>query len=402
LTPLSTPLLSDERMPAGPDQRASSGAGRSAGAGKSRASELVIEAITHRYQDTPVLRDISFTVRRGEFLTLLGPSGCGKTTLLRILGGFLEPAEGRVLHGGVDVTRLAPHKRPFNMVFQRATLFPHLDVYENIAFGLRIAGAGRGEIDERVRDALALIRLSGLERRRAHELSGGQMQRVALARAIVNHPEVLLLDEPLSALDVKIRLELEVELRRIHRETGATFIFVTHDQREAMSMSDRVAVFNHGHLEQIGTPEDIYRRPSTEFTARFVGESNVIPVEVLEVSGSHAWVAIGGERTQVACTHPVTAGQALMIVRAEAVGVGAEVPQGRRGMPGIVRDCAFRGTGYAYRLEVEGLSETVKAEVPAGGHVGLTLGSQAYAHWTADDVHLLHAEPPTGTEKGHG
>ena len=224
--------------------------------GQNGATWLQIQGVTHRYGQVVALDDVSLEIGEGELVTLLGPSGCGKTTLLRILAGFIRPSEGRVVLQGRDVTRVPPHKRPVNMVFQRATLFPHLDVFENVAFGLRVAGEAKGNVEERVNQALALVQLPGYQRRRAHELSGGQMQRVALARALVNRPRVLLLDEPLSALDLKIRLEMEEELRRVHRETGATFVYVTHDQREALALSDRIVVFDQGRIEQLGTPDD--------------------------------------------------------------------------------------------------------------------------------------------------
>ncbi|MDX6628686.1 MAG: spermidine/putrescine transport system ATP-binding protein, partial [Gaiellales bacterium] len=219
-----------------------------------QAAAVTVEQVTHRFGSVVALDDVSLAFREGEFVTLLGPSGCGKTTLLRIVAGFERPTAGRVLLGDADITRVAPHRRPLNMVFQRPTLFPHLDVADNVAFGLRVAGVERAERAERVADALRLVRLDGYGKRRADELSGGQMQRIALARALVNRPRVLLLDEPLSALDLKIRLEMEVELRRIHRESGATFVYVTHDQREALALSDRVVVFNHGRVDQAGTP----------------------------------------------------------------------------------------------------------------------------------------------------
>ena len=216
-----------------------------------------VAGVTHRFGQVTALRDVELEINPGEFLTLLGPSGCGKTTLLRIVAGFERPTEGQVLLEGRDVTRVPPHRRPVNMVFQRPTLFPHLDVHGNVAFGLKVVGMRRPEIDARVSEALRLVRLDGYERRRSHELSGGQMQRIALARALVNKPAVLLLDEPLSALDLKIRLDMEVELRRVHRETGATFVYVTHDQREALALSDRIAVFDEGRIDQQGTPAEI-------------------------------------------------------------------------------------------------------------------------------------------------
>ncbi len=214
------------------------------------------------------------------------------------------------------------------MVFQRATLFPHLDVFGNVAFGLRVAKLDKAEIDSRVHEALGLVRLDGYEQRRAHELSGGQMQRIALARALVNRPRVLLLDEPLSALDLKIRLEMEVELRRVHRETGATFVYVTHDQREALALSDRVVVFDEGRIEQLGSPGEIYRSPSSPFAARFVGDANVLPVEVMTAIGPDARVLLAGHEIGVRAGESVAAGPAWLVVRPEVVSL--DVPCCRR------------------------------------------------------------------------
>ncbi len=318
-----------------------------------------LEGITHRFGDLTALEDVTLDIAAGELLTLLGPSGCGKTTLLRIIGGFERPTEGRVLIDGEDVTRLPANRRPTNLVFQRPTLFPHLDVFGNVAFGLKVARVGRGEQRERVEEALRLVRLEGYERRRSHELSGGQMQRIALARALVNRPAVLLLDEPLSALDLKIRLEMEVELRRVHRETGATFVYVTHDQREAMALSDRIAVINDGRVEQVGAPTELYRHPASVFAAQFVGDANVLPVEVLESGPSDSLVRLGSHERRVSCPD-VAPGAAWLVLRPEAVRVGES-----GALPGAVRDAAFRGTGFTYRIELDETSQHVKAETPA-------------------------------------
>ncbi len=319
------------------------------------APRVQIEEVTQRYGPVTALAAVSLEIADGELLTLLGPSGCGKTTLLRAVAGFIRPTTGRVLIGGVDMTRVPPHRRPVNMVFQRPTLFPHLDVAGNVAFGLRVAGVTGAEQTRRVTEALSLVRLDGYGDRRAHELSGGQMQRVALARALVNRPQVLLLDEPLSALDLKIRLEMEVELRRVHRETGATFVYVTHDQREALALSDRIAVFDEGRLVQVDTPHDIYRRPASPFAARFVGDANVIAADA-----AGGGVTVAGVRIPVAAGHE---GPAWLVLRPEVVGVQ---PGPAGPLVGTVADVAFRGTGFTYRIDVAGLAEAVKAEVSGG------------------------------------
>ena len=342
-----------------------------------QAAAVTVDRVTHRFGSVVALDDVSLTFRQGEFVTMLGPSGCGKTTLLRIIAGFERPSAGRVLLAEADITRVAPHRRPLNMVFQRPTLFPHLDVAGNVAFGLRVAKVPRVERDARVAEALRLVRLEGYGKRRADELSGGQMQRIALARALVNRPRVLLLDEPLSALDLKIRLEMEVELRRIHRASGATFVYVTHDQREALALSDRVVVFNDGRVDQVGTPDEIYHQPASPFAARFVGDANVVPVQVTRVEGGNATVALGGAELVVQARGEARPGPAWLVVRAEVVrldDVGS--------LRGIVRDGAFRGTGFTYQLEVAGIDEPFKAEVTSEGQaVLLPLGSEIGLHW---------------------
>jgi ABC-type Fe3+/spermidine/putrescine transport system ATPase subunit len=349
-------------------------------------TRLVIAEVTHRYGKVAALEDVSLEIEDGELVTLLGPSGCGKTTLLRIIAGFIKPSSGRVLLQGRDVTRLPPHKRPVNMVFQRATLFPHLDVYGNVAFGLQIARLEKEEVASRVSGMLSLVRLDGYEHRRAHELSGGQLQRVALARALVNRPRVLLLDEPLSALDLKIRLEMEAELRRVHRETGATFVYVTHDQREALALSDRVVVFDQGHIEQVGTPGEIYRSPASRFAAQFVGNANVIPVEVDSAADGTASVKVAGLDLSVRCDETTAPGPALLVVRPEVVRLAAA---GGGGLQGKVRDAAYRGAGFSYRLEVPGLDELVKAETAAEGSVPYELGSEVTLTWDPASCGLL-------------
>jgi len=341
--------------------------------------------VQRRFGEVTALGDVSLTVAPGEFVTLLGPSGCGKTTLLRIIAGFDHPTTGSVRLNGRDVTKLPAHRRAVNMVFQRPTLFPHLDVASNVAFGPRIAGLSKAAIRARVDDALAMVRLDGYQRRRAHELSGGQMQRVALARAIVNRPEVLLLDEPLSALDLKIRLEMEEELRRLHRELGATFVYVTHDQREALALSDRIAVFSGGCIEQVGTPNDVYNRPSTAFVARLVGDANVIAVESEPDGPDSSQVRLGDVSVSVDGN---ARGPSWLVVRPENVQLGA--PIGNGSLLGTISDVSYRGTGFAYRIDIAGLPEPLKAEV-AGGRP-LTVGDPVAVAWAPSAACLLARE----------
>ena len=351
------------------------------------AGLVEVERVSHRYGEVAALSDVSMSVDEGEFLTLLGPSGCGKTTLLRCIAGSVRPTTGRILLRGSDVTRRPPNKRPVNMVFQRPTLFPHLDVFGNIAFGLRIDRLPKREIERRVLEALALVRLEGFEHRRGNELSGGQLQRVSLARALVKRPLVLLLDEPLSALDLKIRLEMEIELRRVHRETGATFVYVTHDQREALALSDRIAVFDHGRIEQIGRPEDVYRLPTSPFAARFVGNANVIPGEVLALDGDRAILDVAGAKLELARNGLAGPGPVWVVLRAESL----QLQAGRGPIDGTIRDVAFRGTGYSYRVEVAGLPTLLTVEL-AGPAIG-TVGDLRSLSWDRDSAVLLPRFP---------
>jgi spermidine/putrescine transport system ATP-binding protein len=246
------------------------------------APAVEIIDLAKRFGDHLVLDGVNLAVEPGEFVSLLGPSGCGKTTLLRIVAGFEQPTHGRVRVRGVDVTAIPPHRRPTNIVFQRGALFPHMDVFDNIAYSLKLRRWPKARIAERVEELLALVRLEGLARRGPTELSGGQIQRVALARALAAEPTVLLLDEPLSALDLKLRQHMQLELRSIQRKLGATFIYVTHDQTEAMVMSDRIAVMNEGRIVQLGTPKEIYARPASVFVSDFIGETNLVDAIVVE------------------------------------------------------------------------------------------------------------------------
>ena len=240
---------------------------------------IELKHITKNFDDNfTAVDDFNLEVQRGEFVTFLGPSGCGKTTTLRMIAGFEMPTEGEILLNGKDISKLPPNKRPINTVFQRYALFPHLNIYDNIAFGLKLKKLPKAEIEKKVKKALEMVDLEGFEDRRVQTLSGGQQQRIAIARSLVNEPEILLLDEPLGALDLKMRKEMQLELKEMHERLGITFIYVTHDQEEALTMSDKIVVMSEGRIQQIGTPEDIYNEPKNAFVADFIGESNIFNV----------------------------------------------------------------------------------------------------------------------------
>jgi spermidine/putrescine ABC transporter ATP-binding subunit len=311
---------------------------------------LSFESVSRSFGSTAAVRAVSLDVRPGEFLTLLGPSGCGKSTLLRIAAG-LEPADrGRVSISGRDVTAVPAHQRPVNMVFQHYALFPHRTVAGNVAFGLEIAGRPRAEIESRVARILETVRLADLASRRIDQLSGGQKQRVALARALVLEPEVLLLDEPMSALDRKLRQEMQVELTHLHERLGTTFLFVTHDQEEALTMSDRVAVMNDGRVEQVGTPEELYERPQTRFAAEFLGVGNLWGATVSACSGGHASLTTDGGLALVAADPSFVAGERVWVgVRPERMTIGGA---GENRLRGVLEDEVYLGDRTQWRVKV--------------------------------------------------
>jgi spermidine/putrescine transport system ATP-binding protein len=289
-----------------------------------QAPEISLLAVSKRFNDVVAVDSLSLGIETGEFFSLLGPSGCGKTTTLRMIGGFEQPTSGRIELRGRDVTKDPPDKRPVNMVFQNYALFPHLDVGENVAFGLRRQHVAGLEITHRTAEALELVHLSGYERRKPDQLSGGQQQRVALARALINRPNVLLLDEPLGALDLKLRKRLQLELKRIQGEVGITFVYVTHDQEEALTMSDRIAVMHRGRIEQLGTPEELYDRPSTRFVADFIGTTNLLRGTVETIQPDAAVIRLEtGEHCRIG-GQGMTVGNLVDIsVRPEAIAIRA-------------------------------------------------------------------------------
>ena len=335
--------------------------------------EVVLRGLRKAFGEVVAVRDVSLEVRPGEFLTLLGPSGCGKTTLLRLLAGFESPDAGQVLISGRDVTALPPHRRPVNTVFQHYALFPHLTVAGNLAFGLEMRRRGRAEIAERVAKALEMVRLGGLGERRPAQLSGGQQQRVALARALVLAPEVLLLDEPMAALDLKLRQEMRVEVKNLQERLGVTFVFVTHDQDEALVMSDRIAVMNQGRIEQVGPPEQLYERPRTRFVADFLAVRNLLQATVVSIDGGRAQLRTrGGAAFSAADDGGYRPGEMVWVgvrperIRLEEGGDNASPPQlsGENRLAGKLEDKIYLGDRTDWRVRVG--DETLTVAEPAG------------------------------------
>lgn len=325
------------------------------------------------------LDHVSVVIEKGEFFTLLGPSGCGKTTLLRCIAGFETPSAGAILLSGRDITGDPPNRRPVNTVFQSYALFPHLTVAQNVAFGIEMLGMPRGEVKVTVERMLALVKLDAFAARKPAQLSGGQQQRVALARALAPAPEVLLLDEPLSALDLKLRKEMQSELKRLQHETGITFVFVTHDQEEALTMSDRVGVMSAGKLLQVGSPREIYNNPVNRFVADFIGETNFLPGVA---RGGVVRLASGEAVAERAADGPVT-----VAVRPEQVRIAAA---GTGGIPAVVARCVYFGTDTHVHMTLEGGVEVVaRVQSPPSGDAGFAPGAHVVVRFAPDAVQVL-------------
>ncbi|MET9251578.1 ABC transporter ATP-binding protein [Nonomuraea sp. NPDC003709] len=354
-----------------------------------------IEGLAAGYDGARVLDLDRLSIRKGEFLSILGPSGCGKTTLLNCVAGFVQPTAGRIVIDGSDVTRRPPYRRGLGMVFQNYALFPHMTVAANVAYGLRVRRLDRRERDERVREALSLVGLEGYAGRRPRQLSGGQQQRVALARALAIRPAVLLLDEPLSNLDAKLRREMRVELRAIQRRIGTTMVFVTHDQEEALALSDRVAVMNGGRVEQLGTPDEVYRRPATRFVAQFIGAANVLEGTV---TGSGA-LDSGGIVVECGPLSLWPGGRAVVAVRPERIRLATPGPGAGRVVGAVAGTVGYRAfAGDAWHVEVrlaDGRILSVQvADTGAGTEDPPGAGTSVLAHWDPADVILLETEAP--------
>jgi spermidine/putrescine transport system ATP-binding protein len=339
------------------------------------------------------VRGIDLAIRQGEFFSMLGPSGCGKTTTMRMIAGFEEPTSGTVRLAGQDVTNVPPNKRDVNMVFQSYALFPHMDVRENVAFGLRRKKVPGAEIGRRVAEILEIVDLTGREKRRPRELSGGQQQRVALARALVNHPAALLLDEPLGALDLKLRQAMQVELKRIQREVGITFVYVTHDQGEALTMSDRIAVMNDGVVEQLGSPEEIYEHPQTRFVAGFIGTSNLLSGKLAAVTGGAGVIEAGaGERIVVPLRElSLTPGdQVELTVRPEKITVAAEPGAAGCALRGTITEVVYLGTSTSFTVVTSTGADMVVFQQNTGsvGQVPAR-GSAVWLCWEPEHSYLI-------------
>jgi spermidine/putrescine transport system ATP-binding protein len=362
------------------------------------AGEVTLVALTKRFGDVVAVDAVDLHVAGGEFFSLLGPSGCGKTTTLRMVAGFDEPTSGQILLDGVDVAGRPPYKRNVNTVFQSYALFPHLRVYDNVAFGLRRSGVDRGEVRRRVAAALEQVELTGLERRKPAQLSGGQQQRVALARALVMRPAVVLLDEPLGALDAQIRRTLQVELKALQEEVGLTFIYVTHDQEEALTMSDRLAVMHDGQIEQLGAPKDVYEQPDTTFVASFLGISNLLTGTAVRRARERCVVQMGDFELEAAAGDVAADGQTKVIIRPERIRLEPHETTGDNRIPGLVERVVYRGSSDQVFVRLAG-GEQVQALVQNAGGRTYEAGDPVRLHLPPDALRVL---ADTGTSRVHG
>ena len=356
-------------------------------------SAIGVVDVSKRFGGVSAVEDVSLEIGDGEFFSLLGPSGCGKTTTLRMIAGFERPDAGRIFLQGDDVTDVPANRRPVNMVFQQYALFPHMSVYDNVAFGLKVKRVPRAEHGERVQEMLRVVSLEGLDRRRARQLSGGQQQRVALARALVNRPAALLLDEPLGALDVKLRKQMQLELKRIQNDLGTTFVYVTHDQEEALAMSDRIAVMNGGHVEQIGTPREIYERPHTSFVADFIGSLNALDLRIDELVGVNAVMRLGeAERLVVPVGPGHRAGESVRVaVRPERVQiepVGSPLLNGGSRLEGTIAEIVFLGMYTQFHVDTQA-GRLVSHRLADESLRGLEGGSRVALSWDVEQASLL-------------
>jgi spermidine/putrescine transport system ATP-binding protein len=385
-----------------------------------KGSDVVIGGVSKSFGDFRALNNVSFEIKKGEFFSLLGPSGCGKTTLLRIIAGFEQPDSGAVTFDGGDVLSLPPNRRQANTVFQNYALFPHLSVFENVAFSLRIKKAAKGEIEDKVNEYLRLVQLEAHAHKKPNQLSGGQKQRVAIARALINEPRVLLLDEPLSALDAKLRQHMLIELDQIHDKIGITFIYVTHDQQEALSVSDRLAVMNQGDALQIGTPHEIYESPATDFVARFIGETNLFDAEVVRVEKMNQAPSPGGPdaaeymaeldipelgRIKVTTVDEVREGQTVSFtIRPEKIVITKDRPATKREdinlFQGMVDEPIY--SGFQTKFYVKIMDKTMIRVIKQHANYSdegpdILWKDRVYLSWSANDGYIVEVKSAPGS-----
>jgi spermidine/putrescine transport system ATP-binding protein len=349
------------------------------------ALDVELRHLTKQFGSVVAVDDVSLAVGQAEFVSLLGPSGCGKTTTLRMIAGFEEPTSGEILIGGRSVRDLPPHQRPVNTVFQHYALFPHLTVFENVAYGPRRRGVPKGEIPGAVREALRLVGLGELEARYPAQLSGGQQQRVALARALVNKPRVLLLDEPLGALDLKLRKQMQLELKKLQEQVGIAFLYVTHDQEEALTLSDRIGVMSQGRLIQFGTPREIYHAPASQFVADFIGESNLAPC----ARGADGRWALAGGLAVVVGAAPAGASRAVLSLRPEVIRISRDPLALANAFPAAVRSTVYLGSAVLVHAELAGELVLVVRVADLAFGESLKRGEQVFVGWEASDARLL-------------
>jgi len=350
--------------------------------------DVELRNVTKKFGDFVAVDNVSFQVGKGEFFSLLGPSGCGKTTTLRMIAGFERPTEGEVYIGGELMTDVASFKRPTNLVFQHLALFPHLNVYDNISFGLKIKKLPKDEIQRKVKEMLNLVRLSGYEKRKIKQLSGGQQQRIAIVRALVNEPTVLLLDEPLGPLDLKLREEMVVELKRIQREVGTTFIYVTHDQGEALTMSDKIAVMKDGNVLQLGTPMEIYERPKCGFTADFIGRSNLFDGSyedgMVEVEGLGKICVSSDSSISEKCS-------VIICTKPEKISIGRKLKGLDNILEGEIKETYYQGQATTYRVLLENESVITVVTLSSGMNELFRLGDKVKIGWNKESTTVIKA-----------
>ncbi len=347
-----------------------------------------LDNVSKKFDESYAVENVSLNIKSGEFLTLLGPSGCGKTTTLRMIAGFEKPTSGSIYINGKKMDNIEPYHREVNTVFQSYSLFPHMTVFDNIAFGLKMKKVKKEEIEERVNKVLKMVQLADFGKRKPKQLSGGQQQRVAIARAIVNNPSVLLLDEPLGALDLKLRKQMQLELKHLQQELNITFIYVTHDQEEALTMSDRIVVMNAGKIEQAGTPYEIYEKPQTRFVADFIGETNIIGGNVTEIKENYAVLEFGSQEVYVPNNNYQTGEKMFISVRPEKIHLHTVQQEGKISLKGRVKEKVYIGSLVKWIIDV-GNGNEVKVQQSASDVEDLALDTEVFVSWNPDNSVVL-------------